>query len=131
MRTGKHYKLSTRYCGPFLITKKIGQVAYKLALPLDVNVHPLFHVSRLKVKLGEADVVVPIEKDVWQDMQTEYIPREPEAVLDYRTRHSRQKAYDEYLIKWKGQSERFATWEPVRALKAQYPHFIDEDINGS
>ncbi|MCO5576241.1 hypothetical protein L7F22_030050 [Adiantum nelumboides] len=83
----------------------------------------------MSAALGEADVVVPIEENVWQDMQTEYIPREPEAVLDHRTRHSRQKAYDEYLIKWKGQSERFATWEPVRALKAQYPHFIDEDIN--
>ncbi|MCO5595967.1 hypothetical protein L7F22_050019 [Adiantum nelumboides] len=129
MRTGKHYKLSTRFCGPFIITEKIGTVAYTLALPSDVTVHPVFHVSRLKEKLGESDNIVPIEENVWEDIQTDYIPHEPEVVLDQRTRHSRRSAYDEYLIKWKGQSERFATWESVRALKAQFPHFIDEDIN--
>lgn len=79
-----------------MIKKKIGHVAYQLALLAHGIVHPIFHISRLKEKLGEADNVVPVEEDVWEDVQTDYIPREPKAVLDQRTRHSRHYTYDEY-----------------------------------
>jgi hypothetical protein len=39
-------KLSPRYVGPYPIMKRIGKVAYKLELPLELTgVHPVFHVS--------------------------------------------------------------------------------------
>ena len=41
-------KFSPRYCGPFTILKRVGQVAYKLELPEHSKVHPVFHVSRLR-----------------------------------------------------------------------------------
>jgi hypothetical protein len=37
-------KLATRYCGPFEILKKIGPVAYMLALIASMRVHNVFHV---------------------------------------------------------------------------------------
>lgn len=37
-------KLSPRYYGPYEIERKVGAVAYKLKLPPDSKVHPVFHV---------------------------------------------------------------------------------------
>jgi hypothetical protein len=38
-------KLRTRYYGPFRVSNKIGQAAYKLHLPESAGIHPVFHVS--------------------------------------------------------------------------------------
>lgn len=44
----KNQKLSMRFFGPFQIIQKIGTVAYKLLLPEDTRIHPIFNVSLLK-----------------------------------------------------------------------------------
>lgn len=53
----KNLKLSSKYYGPCLITASIEFVAYKLASPPESKVHPVFHVSLLKKKVGDGVVV--------------------------------------------------------------------------
>ena len=48
-RFGKKGKLSPRFIGPFEILERVGQVAYRLALPPSLSgVHDVFHISMLR-----------------------------------------------------------------------------------
>ena len=49
LRFGKKGKLSPRFIGPFEILKRVGKVAYELALPPNLqHIHNVFHVSMLR-----------------------------------------------------------------------------------
>ena len=49
VRFGKRGKLLPRFVGPFEILKRVGTVAYRLALPPSMSgVHEVFHVSMLR-----------------------------------------------------------------------------------
>ena len=58
LSTGKCPKLSPRYCGPWTIVQKLSDVAYRLELPPNCKVHPVFHVSKLKKFISREDNLI-------------------------------------------------------------------------
>ena len=58
LRLGSCAKLAPRYCGPFEILYRIGQVAYQLALPPNLKFHNVFHISMLQKYVHDATHVI-------------------------------------------------------------------------
>ena len=88
-------KLTAKYFGPYKVEEKIRNVAYRLQLPTTTKVHPVFHVSRLKRKIGgKATPTLQLtkidEKRHWKV--------EPVAVLDRRIVKRGNAAAVQWLI---------------------------------
>jgi hypothetical protein len=74
-------KLSPWYFGPYQITKKVGPIAYRLALPLGSSIHNVFHVSMLKKHAGPVTTISTQFPPVTDEAN---ILLQPETVLDRR-----------------------------------------------
>jgi hypothetical protein len=103
------------------VIRKVGEVAYELDLPTNARIHPVFHVSQLKPKLGSSNVAVPTLPHVNGDR---VIQPKPIALLDRRSRAQDNRAITEVLIRWVGQSLEDATWEEFHASKKAYPYLV-------
>ncbi|KAJ7530955.1 hypothetical protein O6H91_14G026200 [Diphasiastrum complanatum] len=124
LRTGRSARISPRFCGPWLIIKKVSGVAYKLQLPVGCKVHPVFHVSKLKRCLHDGDNLVEGLVSLEEKDTTDY---GPDRVLDRRERRLRNRLLREYLVAWKGHPLSDATWETQQRLQKSYPGFVIED----
>ena len=82
---GKCAKLAPQFYGPFTVLKHIGSSAYRLDLPDGVEIHLVFHVSRLKELLGSADNTVTTETLVTSE-ELASKPHVPERILNVKTK---------------------------------------------
>ena len=87
LRLGKYLKLAPMYCGPFEILAKAGSVAYQLALPPNIRVHNVFHVSILNRYVHDVSRVID-----WNVIQVE-----PEGEFQVGSEHilERENFYSE------------------------------------
>jgi hypothetical protein len=97
-------KLDFKKLGPFKIEKKLGPVTYKLKLPKDMKIHPVFHVALL-------------EKAPTNVKTVESLPTEPQEELEYDIEtvlagRLNKQGNPEYLIKWAGYDTTHNSWEP-------------------
>ena len=64
MPTQLHPKLAAKYYGPFPVVAAVGSVAFKLQLPDTARIHPVFHVSQLKLVVGSHEVQPELPKEL-------------------------------------------------------------------
>jgi hypothetical protein len=93
----KELKLYSKYYGPFKILQKIGQVAYKLLLPIGCSIHPVFHISQLKEHIGVR--VVP-QNDLPLTNDEGNLKMHPKALLDRRLIPRNNEPVVQWLVKW-------------------------------
>ncbi|XP_026451896.1 uncharacterized protein LOC113352268 [Papaver somniferum] len=120
----KNFKLSSKYFGPFEVIQKIGVVAYKLTLHVGSRIHPVFHVSQLKKKIGLQAFLSPQLPLV--DHAGQFVI-EPIVVLDTRTTVRGTTQIPQVLVQWCNSDPSDSTREDAAHIQAQFPDFILED----
>lgn len=104
-----HHKLAFKFFGPFPILECIGKVAYKLQLPNSAAIHPVFHVSQLKLSPGSQ----PVSSALPSDLVALQIPVH---FLQHRW-SSGSHPMEQVLVEWSHMPAALATWEPVERLR--------------
>jgi hypothetical protein len=82
LKLGNCAKMTPRFCGPFEILARMGPIAYQLALPANLRIHNVFHVSLLKKYIHD-----PTHMNDWNFVQVEpegEFQVEPLHILDRR-----------------------------------------------
>jgi hypothetical protein len=111
-------KLSYKFFGPFSIAAKVGTLAYKLNLPEDSRVHPVFHVSQLKPFLPN---YTPVFSELPKTPDLTAKELQPVAILDRRMKKKGNKPVIQILVQWSTLPASSATWEDYEVLHARYP----------
>ncbi|XP_039045952.1 uncharacterized protein LOC120185946 [Hibiscus syriacus] len=116
----RNLKLAAKFYGPYKIQKRIGSVAYQLELPAYSKIHPVFHVSLLKKKVGEGTITSKNPPELSEDGQMKVYPT---IVLNKRIVKRQNKVITQLLIQWSNLGEENATWEDYAVLKSQFSDF--------
>jgi hypothetical protein len=124
LKLGNYAKLAPRFCGPFEILARIGPVAYQLALPANLRIHNVFHVSLLKKYIHD-----PTHMIDWNLVQVEpegEFQVEPLHILDQREITLWNRAVTQVKVQWKHFSPKEATWELEGDLRKSHPILFQE-----
>jgi hypothetical protein len=114
----KNLKLNPKYYGPYHISKRIGMMAYELKLPEGSLIHPVFHVSLLKRKIGDAIIMsskLPVSD---KEGRMQIVPI---AILDRKLMKKGNGAATVVLVQWSNLYQEDATWEDLTDLQKQFP----------
>ena len=124
-RFGKGGKLNPKYIGPFEILERVGEVAYRLALPPNLSrVHNVFHVSQLRPYIPDASHVIQHEP---LQLQEDLSYREqPVRILGYKEKILRNRTIPLVKVLWSNHTSEEATWETEQDMKTKYPYLFEE-----
>jgi len=124
-RFGIKGKLSPRYIGPFEILERVGEVAYRLALPPSLaGVHDVFHVSQLRRYVPDPSHVLD-HSDLHIEPDHTFIEH-PVRILDSRVKKLRNREVPLLLVQWSRRGPEEATWETEESIRASYGGVLDE-----
>jgi ''chromo'' (CHRromatin Organisation MOdifier) domain. len=125
MRFGKKGKLAPRYIGPFMITERVGSVAYRLALPDHLQrVHDVFHVSMMRKFLRDDLAYQHIDLGEIELLPDATYEERPFCILDRRDQILRSKVIPLVRVQWGHHSETESTWERESEIREKYPELF-------
>ena len=123
-RFGIKGKLSPRFIGPFPILDRVGEVAYRLALPTSLGgVHDVFHVSQLRRYIPDPSHALDYS-DLHGEPDHTFVEH-PVRILDRRVKQLRSRIVPMFLVQWARRSPEEATWETEESLRTSYGEMVD------
>lgn len=123
-RALKSRKLTPRFIGPFEILKRVGPVAYQVALPPSLsNLHSVFHISQLRKYVHDPSHV--IELDNVQVKENLTYETQPLRIDDRMVKQLRGKEIPLVKVVWGSASGEDATWELEGQMRDAYPTLFD------
>ncbi|MCO6516768.1 MAG: hypothetical protein J6586_09825, partial [Snodgrassella sp.] len=122
-RFGVKGKLSPRFIGPFEVLDRIGEVAYRLAMPPSLSaVHNVFHVSMLRKYVSDPSHVLSYENlELDEDLSYE---EKPVQILDRKEKVLRTKTIALVKILWRNSKSEEATWELESDMRDRFPELF-------
>ena len=123
MRFGKKGKLSPRYIGLYEILGRVGPVAYRLALPRELErIHNVFHVSCLRKYIPDVSHVLEAQPvELKEDLSYE---EQPVKILDRKEKTLRNKTVGLVKVLWRNHRVEEATWEREDDIRERYPQLF-------
>ena len=120
MRFGRKGKLSLRFIRPYEVIEKAGLVAYRLALPPELEkIHTVFHVSMLRRYRSDPSHVVFSETiELGPDLTYE---EEPIEILAREVKELWNKRIPLVKVLWRNHKIEEAMWESEEVMRHQYP----------
>ena len=119
-RALKSRKLTPCFVGPYQILQRVGEVAYRIALPPSLsNLHDVFHVSQLRKYIADPSHVVQIDDvQVRDNLTVEVLPIRVE---DREVKTLRGIEIALVKVVWGGPAGESLTWEREDQMKESYP----------
>ncbi|KAK8502236.1 hypothetical protein V6N12_038554 [Hibiscus sabdariffa] len=123
MRFGRKRKLSPIFIGPYKVVERVGSVAYRLLLPLELErIHDVFHVSMLRRYRSDLSHVMPVEEiDLNPDFSYD---EEPVEILASDSKVLRGRTIELVKVKWRHRGVEEATWERKDDMMEQFPYLF-------
>ena len=121
-RAIKSKKLTPRFIGPYQILKRVGPVAYQVALPPHLSgIHDVLHVSQLRKYIPDPTHVIVPDDIQMRDNLTFGVS--PLRIVDQRVKRLRNKDVTLVKVLW-DQKSGHATWELEDQIRKQYPELF-------
>ena len=125
VRFGQKGKLSPRFIGPYEVLKRVGKVAYEIALPPHMHhIHNVFHVSMLKKYIPDSNQVIEYDRVEIQPYLS-YV-EQPVKILDKKEKVLRNRSVPIVKVLWRNPKVEEITWELESEMLDKYPHLFSQ-----
>jgi hypothetical protein len=110
-----HEKLSYKFFGPYCVANRVISVAYRLELPDSSRIHPVVHVSQLKLAKGFSCSATSSLPDELPEFST------PLRILQTRGIAKGKRFVQHVVVQWSNLPTDLATWEDQDNLRQCFP----------
>ncbi len=123
LRFGRKGKLSPRFIGPYKVIEHMDPVAYRLALPPELDkIHNVFHVSMLRRYRSDPSHIISMEEIAIQPDLT--YEEKPIRILAHEVKELQKNQIPLVKVLWRHYNTEEATWENEETMWQQVPQLF-------